>query len=427
MFDSSFTALKGVLSRSFVVGAFLPVLAVIAINLLFVALATKGLAESISYLKDTLSVADVATAIGVLTFVTLPSAFVLSSLLTPFRRLLEGDWLPAPLREDMLAAARKRAGMASTDAAAGNDYIRSFVGCESAASGLSAIIQERRKEPKVIDPALIAPALAAVTAFDDAAARFRGCPPKQFATRSKAVIISFGRAVADLGTALKANAIDDFAPATSAADLQEAERLGAAYDLFLVLVTTAHEDARLEAGRRSATMDRLLVAKDPRPTRLGNIRAQFEDYTMAAYGVGFDYLWPRLRMGIDNDEDKFEPVEQAETQLNFMLMLLLLAALSFFGWFLYLAVWTRSVGSLVITAVAAPAVLYLFYSAVVESQRAELAVTKAAIDRLRLGLLTALRAPEPGNYGEELKCWAALSSLSAGHLRGQAFDYAAPK
>lgn len=426
MFESSFTALKDYLARGFIVGAFLPVLIVIAVNLFFVALATKGLEGSIGYLKDSLELADVATAIGLLTLLALPLAFTFSPLLTPFRVFLEGEWLPQCVREDFRRAVRARAKGATTRADEAQEYVDAFIKLENAANALTGVLVQRQKDPKVEDVALIPTAVEAVALCEQKLKDLREATPENYVSRSGELRFAFNAANVALSAALEKNAIDHIPKTVTGTDLQACNDLKAAYDAFVVWVTDAHEDARLEASRRKGVVARHLLAKDVRPTRLGNVRAQFEDYTMNAYGVSFDYLWPRLRMGIEGAEDKFEPVEQAETQLAFALMILLSTLLSSAGWLAYLALGTMLVVPMIIAAVAIPILNWTFYQSVVESQAALLQVSKAAIDRTRLPLMTALRAPVPASYTEELERWQSLEALSRGELKGQDFDYASP-
>jgi hypothetical protein len=426
MFENAFAALKGLFSRSFIVSAFLPVFFAVVINALFLALATKGLPGTVTYLGDKLKIADVATAVGIITLIAIPLAFALSPLLVSFRLLLEGEGWPQAVRLVFIAASRKRGNGLGASAGAADDYAQAYKKIlQAAETDLPRAATLGNGTGAVASPKLIEKAEQAIAKFHRAFASLSLVMAKNYQGKAKTALNAFSDARTELAEALTANAsnLPDDAPPV---DIAWATRLSQAFDKFFVLMEEGREGARLEASRRISKRDALLVAKDPRPTRLGNLRAQIEDYCQTVYGVDLDYLWPRLRFAIDHDEEKFEPVEQAETQLNFALMLLLLVMVSSVGWLFYLLRTSDDPVLLATIGLLVPVLNVAFYLVVVASQRLLIATMKAATDRFRLGLLTALRIPAPKSYADERAAWEKLQEMSQGLLIGQNLDYAAP-
>lgn len=427
MFDSAFTALKGLLSRSFIVSAFLPVFIALAINITFFGLATDGVTDTIAYAKDHLNIADFATAFGLLTLASLPLAFALSPLLGSFRILLEGERWWGWIRHFYVAGVQRRAGSLELKAEAADAYLTNYrAGFDAAKKAIPEAVKKGNKLCVLGNPKLIKKAAVAVRAFEDALGDVSVDLPSRYLSSTTAALAKFREAHDALLAAFSANSTDW--PVTAPMDhIKQADQLTKAFNHFLGAMEGGLEAARLEASRRIARRDAQLVANDPRPTRLGNLRAQIEDYCQRAYAVEFEYLWPRLRMGVVHDETVFEPVEQAETQLNFALMTLLLVAISGAGWLAYHIYRLENPWAIALIGLAVPVLNLSFYLVVVESQRLLVTSTKAAIDRLRLDLLVALHVPFPKTYVDERIAWVQLQNISLGQMEGQAFSYQEPK
>jgi hypothetical protein len=151
-----------------------------------------------------------------------------------------------------------------------------------------------------------------------------------------------------------------------------------------------------------------MVFDDPRPTRLGNLRAVAEKYVLSAYGVDFEFLWPRMQLVLARD-DKFAPrIEAAKAQLDFALLLFLLISLIPAIWLPLLA-WKATDPWLFLgIGLSAPLLFAMFHRIVWESQRDFGEVLKAAVDGTRLEVLKLLRQAPPPRLAKERETWAQL-------------------
>lgn len=427
MFDNAFAILKGLFSRSFVVSAFLPVFFAVVFNTCFAALATKGLTGALSYITASLEIADVATALGLVTLIAIPLAFALSPLLVSFRLLLEGESWPEPIRRQFIAATKRRGDGVGARARIARDYAEKYkIILDEAEKNLPEAARKGDSAGAITQPELIEEAETAIKTFKDTFEVLMEAQPQDYEGQTATALDVFRGAFKTLREALEANA-STLPTSNSTKDIALARRLSKAFDSFFEAIEDGRKNARFEASRCIAKRDALFVANDPRPTRLGNLRAQIEEYCQSVYGVDLDYLWPRLRFGIDHDEDKFEPLEQAETQLNFALMMLLLVMVSSFGWLSHLLCTSADPVLLATIGLLVPILNFAFYLVVVASQRLLVATMKAVIDRFRLALLAALNLPPPKDYAEERAAWQKLEEMSQGLRIGQPLDYVVPK
>ncbi len=177
---------------------------------------------------------------------------------------------------------------------------------------------------------------------------------------------------------------------------------------FLDELRAAEAETENRLLRCVARARRTMVFDDPRPTRLGNLRAVAERYVNSAYGVVFVFLWPRMQLVLARD-DKFAPrIEAAEAQLDFALLLFMLIALIPAIWLPLLA-WKATQPWLFLgIGLSAPLLFAVFQRIVWETQREFGEVLKAAVDGTRLDLLKLLHLAAPFRLSKERETWILL-------------------
>jgi len=171
--------------------------------------------------------------------------------------------------------------------------------------------------------------------------------------------------------------------------------------------------SRLESDRRAALALKYVPA-DPRATRFGNLRAALENYSFSVYGVGFDYLWPRIKLVIEKDDANAVSLLDARTKLEYVLTAMLLVMLSFAFWLVALAISDDLWARFLLVGTASRLAFHLFYRICLEAQRNLTEVVKSIIDRYRFDLLTAIGAARPADNDEECRQWRALAVVASG-------------
>jgi hypothetical protein len=160
--------------------------------------------------------------------------------------------------------------------------------------------------------------------------------------------------------------------------------------------------------KKSADLRAGFVLDDIRPTRLGNTRAAMERYPATAYLADYDFLWPRLSMVMGKNDTIKAAVEAAQAQLDFAILMTILAAATAIVWPVLLALIGNSIFLFAAAGILLPALTLFFYRMVEESQRTFGAVMQMAVDGLRFDLLTALHQPLPPTMAAEQATWREL-------------------
>jgi hypothetical protein len=169
------------------------------------------------------------------------------------------------------------------------------------------------------------------------------------------------------------------------------------------------------------------VLSDIRPTRIGNSRAAMEQYPSVAYLADFDFLWPRLRMVMSKEEKIANAVDTASAQLDFAVLMTVLAAATAVVWLIVLALFGNSILLYFAVGIILPATFLFFCRLVAETQRAFGGIMEMAVDGLRFHLLTALRQPLPSSLEAEKGTWGQLqTALYSGLGIGVRFRHPKP-
>ncbi len=144
-----------------------------------------------------------------------------------------------------------------------------------------------------------------------------------------------------------------------------------------------------------------------RPTRLGNVAAAYETYSLERYGITLSTLWPRL---YHVTPDRFrEQIEEAKTFLDFTVIL------SFFSLLLTLVAGVQVVRGSLWFSVEAMLLPFLFllgsgmlYLLAIQAMRSFGLQVAASVDLFRLKLLDELEIQRPHSPAAEKNLWTEL-------------------
>ncbi len=163
------------------------------------------------------------------------------------------------------------------------------------------------------------------------------------------------------------------------------------------------------------------------PTSLGNVARSIESYADTRYGLNFAVVWTRLQKTMQAQDDPFtSTLQDAKTQVDFLVNCIWFGALSLAGWLGYFVLAGYSLTPFLLLATLGPATLGLLHALCVSHARAFAALVRSAIDLFRLKLLAELHVPLPEGALEERGLWGALNR-QLGYGEVSAFPYEHPR
>lgn len=147
------------------------------------------------------------------------------------------------------------------------------------------------------------------------------------------------------------------------------------------------------------------------PTRMGNIANSIQAYAERRYHCNLDSVISNLLWCVDQNAKGNTSMQDAKTQLDFLIISSYLSML-------WTAIWMVILGALhssvwfIFVALAGPLASYCWYLAASEQYRAFNDVLSTSFDIYRFDLLKALHMPIPGDVDEERQIWGELDKLA---------------
>jgi hypothetical protein len=453
MLGEAFSAIGTAFSSRFVLGQFFPLFVVLTANLLLVCLYIWGFEPSLAYAKDHLQIASLTTAIGLVATVSCAIAFTISPLVNALERVLEGDIFRGKTRAQMLAdlvakvKAKSGAVKACRDAEAKTNRV-----CKETADAIMPL-RKAKVEPPAEKPGPLHAALAWLEGTllggepkkGDGAETPAPAPPltdeEKKEEEAKTAIAHQDVKLLEKAQADLENAIWDATIASNPlwADIQklmqtfvacmvtanksvlalrEPGALAKKYDITIASFASTQQRARtlvaLQHSVAKSKFEQNFDVLNPKPTRFGNLRAALESYPRRAFGVDYDFLWPRILLVIGKDDPNGGLLDQRRAQLDFTLLMMLLTGLSFAAWIVGLSFTDRNLWRFFSVVIAAPVAIGLFNEIAIAAQRSFTELAKGCFDCYRFDLLTTLHVPPPKDDADERDLWNRVAGLSAG-------------
>lgn len=163
-------------------------------------------------------------------------------------------------------------------------------------------------------------------------------------------------------------------------------------------------------GDRSSPSNMLAV------TSMGNIARTIRSYSLNRYSLDLDVLWSRLQTVIqEKKKDFFGSLQDAKTQLDFIISLSWLTALFWITWAILIPVLfdVQKPGAayalFAVVMVGGPLLTWTWYKLACQSYAAFADLMRTSVDLCRFELLDALRLPRPVGTAEENARWEAIA------------------
>jgi hypothetical protein len=174
-------------------------------------------------------------------------------------------------------------------------------------------------------------------------------------------------------------------------------------------------------SERQASFGHATVA----PTRMGNIAQTIQSYGATRYAINLATLWPRFQRTLAANETSFTALQEAKSQLDFLVATWWLTAATVGAWAVAFVVGGTDVIWFLGFAVAGPCLLWIVYRLGCRSYLAFAQLIRSAVDLQRFDVLKALHIALPVDLKEERDLWDCLSSVvSFGETRELRYDHA---
>jgi hypothetical protein len=193
-------------------------------------------------------------------------------------------------------------------------------------------------------------------------------------------------------------------------DNQQSEKLDSDQGALLEVI-------EYTAGKWEAEHVRLLHSyqfdypgKEVAPTRMGNVANTAAYYAASRYDMNLEMFWSRLQKIIQSDSNFYGVLQDAKTQVDFLVSLIWLTIAFTLIWVVMLPFLARANILFSAIAVLGPSLTYVWYRVALQSYRAFSDLLRASVDLYRLDLLKTLRLSLPANAEQERVVWRTLEA-----------------
>lgn len=146
------------------------------------------------------------------------------------------------------------------------------------------------------------------------------------------------------------------------------------------------------------------------PTAMGNTGLAARYYSESRYGLNLDVLWSRMQKVLQQDEKFYAMLQDAKTQLDFLVSMFWLTAIFCMTWTVTLLVVTRGYVQFLLIVVVGPWIAAGFYGLALQNQRAFADLLRGSVDMFRMQLLNQLHIPLPAKAEDERALWTLLGN-----------------
>jgi hypothetical protein len=162
------------------------------------------------------------------------------------------------------------------------------------------------------------------------------------------------------------------------------------------------------------------------PTKMGNICNTIQGYALRRYNCNLESLWSNLQHVVRKDEKAQAALQEAKTQLDFLIACCWLTLLSSAGWAIVFLAFEPSRKGFLVATIGGPIVSYMWYRAAAEQYRSFADIAMTSFDVFRLALLEEMCLVAPRDVTHERLIWESFDKLMK-FGEEQNFFYEVPK
>jgi hypothetical protein len=147
------------------------------------------------------------------------------------------------------------------------------------------------------------------------------------------------------------------------------------------------------------------------PTAMGNVGLSIQSYGITRYQLNLDKFWGSLQLILQSDKEFYTQLQDAKVQLDFLVSCSWLCCLATVCCVPVLLVRGHSPVVFLLVAIGGPCASYFFYSLAVRNYMGFAELVRTAVDLYRFKLLQALHVALPATVRDERATWATLQRL----------------
>jgi hypothetical protein len=149
------------------------------------------------------------------------------------------------------------------------------------------------------------------------------------------------------------------------------------------------------------------------PTKMGNIANTIQSFAVNRYNMNLEVFWSRLQHTVASDKDFSAKLEAVRTKLEFLIGCSTLTASWAAIWAVILLAWGNEWIAFVCVALGGPLIAYAWYRVATEHYKAYADVLRTSVDLFRFGLLRDFHLSLPADVVAERTLWDQLNQLTA--------------
>jgi hypothetical protein len=149
------------------------------------------------------------------------------------------------------------------------------------------------------------------------------------------------------------------------------------------------------------------------PTSMGNVANTVQSYGEKKYNFNVEVFWPRMQRALQRDKDFGPVIQNSKVQLDFLLACCALTGAWTLLWCSFFICVRRGLFPFYLTASFGTLATYAWYRIATAHYRTFAAVMRTSIDLFRLDLLRDLNLKVPINMNDERELWAQLHRIAA--------------
>ena len=396
MLSTVLQKLETLFSKHMLLSAFYPILVTVFLNLVLLHQTSPRFREWLASRQPAMNI-EILIGGAVFAFALGVSAFFLSTISLPLRRLVEGyhwwDWLrtiAVPMQNDRLADIERGKKVATERRRLLSRLDQTFErNLNDAREDGRQLLPPRCNYPR------------SLPAIDKLRERRRR---DSFIDKEE-----LKDAARQLSEVLRANSadLDDSHPKVKDAERLDRDHI-ALEELMKYAIARATEDLIEIFVCRESQFGEGTVE----PTAAGNMVRAVSSYAERRYGFSMDLLWTRLQQAMQG-QPFYNTILDAKAELDSLIALFCLTGVTWVGWWIALAVTASSPTIFLVVAVVGPFTSWGLHKLILASYQSFNDLLRASVDLFRFKVLEALHIELPDGPTSEKAIWAAVTSHNA--------------
>jgi hypothetical protein len=167
------------------------------------------------------------------------------------------------------------------------------------------------------------------------------------------------------------------------------------------LIDYAGVRARARYARLQNELNSNFGVQELASTKMGNVANSIQSYAVRRYHCNFEPIWSNLQRLVQKDDKAQATLQEAKTQLDFLIACCWLSLLSASMWALVFGAIEPSRIGFSLAALGGPVAAYVWYRAAAEQYRSFAGVVMTSLDTFRLDLLRDMKLSTPTDVEEE--------------------------